>query len=282
MRRHVIARQNGIQSSKNTNKKRVSRIIKRRNNGEAKHKSVRIFWKKELDPSERSPSITTRTMSQAGRSSGGEQPTETGPTHRSNRAQGGEQFLIVRDVSLVYVREHRSNVRTIEQILFKYSRGRRLRVSAIYTLHNTFYIWYGLNGNQEKHGIPSSTLLRFSGGWRFDQFFNFQKSVMSPPFPCSFSLSLLFFPLPREFCKTSYKEARSVLWEFRIDCSEEFWKELFFFWFFSLSQIVIGTLLGVCVLWNDLKVCVSIWTVKRERERENHNLRTSISWRFFF
>jgi hypothetical protein len=40
--------------------------------------------------------------------------------------------------------------------------------------------------------------------------------------------------------------------------------------------------LGVCVLWNDLKVCVSIWTVKRERERENHNLRTSISWRFFF
>ncbi len=79
-------------------------------------------------------------MSLAGRSSGEEQPTETGPTHRGNRAQGGEQFLIVRDVSLVYVREHRSNVRTIEQILFKYSRESPSHVSGIYTLHNTFYI----------------------------------------------------------------------------------------------------------------------------------------------
>ncbi len=133
-------------------KKRVSRIImwtriiKRRNNGETKHNSLidkvskKIIEKKALDPSERSPSITTRTMSLAGRSSGEELPTETGSTHRSNRAQDGEQFLIVRDVGLVYVREHRSNVRTIEQILFKYSRGRRVDLSAIYTLHNTFYI----------------------------------------------------------------------------------------------------------------------------------------------
>ncbi len=246
MRRHVIAWQNGIQSSKNTNKKRVSRIImwtriiKRRNNGEAKHKSVRIFWKKDLDPSERSPSITTRTMSQAGRSSGGEQPTETGPTHRSNRAQGGEQFLIVRDVSLVYVREHRSNVRTIEQILFKYSRGRRLRVSAIYTLHNTFYIWYGLNGNQEKHGIPSSTLLRFSGGWRFDQFFNFQKSVMSPPFPCSLSLSLSlslfsFFPSLENSAKPRTKKHEVSSGSFELTAVRSFEKSCFFFGF-SLSR----------------------------------------------
>ncbi len=76
-----------------------------------------------LDPSERSPSITTRTMSLAGRSSGEEPPTETGQIHRSNPARGGEQFLVVRGVSLVYVREHISNVRTVEQILFKYSPG---------------------------------------------------------------------------------------------------------------------------------------------------------------
>ncbi|CAM6013306.1 unnamed protein product [Sphagnum balticum] len=62
-------------------------------------------------------------MSLAGRSSGEEPPTKTGQIHRSNPARGGEQFLVVRGVSLVYVREHRSNVRTIEQILFKYSPG---------------------------------------------------------------------------------------------------------------------------------------------------------------
>ncbi len=39
--------------------------------------------------------------------------------HRSNRAQDSEQVLIIRAVGLVYVREHRSNVGTIEQILFK-------------------------------------------------------------------------------------------------------------------------------------------------------------------
>ncbi len=117
--------------------------------------------------------------------------------HRGNRAQDSKQFLIVRDVGLVYVREHRSNVRTIEQILFKYSRGRPLHLSPIYTLRNRFYIQYGLNGIQEKHGIPSSTLLRFSGGWRFNQFFNFQKSVMTSAISMlslSLCLSLFFSP----------------------------------------------------------------------------------------
>ncbi len=104
-------------------------------------KSVRNFLKKMnwTRQNARRPS-TTRTMSLAGRSSGEELPTETGPTHRSNRAQDGEQFLIFRDVDLVYVREHRSNVRTIEQILFKYSRGSVAHPSAIYTLHIIFYI----------------------------------------------------------------------------------------------------------------------------------------------
>ncbi|CAK9856544.1 unnamed protein product [Sphagnum jensenii] len=49
-----------------------------------------------LDPSECSPSITTKTMSLAGRSSGGEPPTETEPIHLINPARGGEQFLVVR------------------------------------------------------------------------------------------------------------------------------------------------------------------------------------------
>ncbi|CAK9875610.1 unnamed protein product [Sphagnum jensenii] len=35
-------------------------------------------------------------MSLAGRSSGGEPPTETGPIHRIDLARGGEQFLVVR------------------------------------------------------------------------------------------------------------------------------------------------------------------------------------------
>ncbi len=59
-----------------------------------------------LDPSERSPSITTETMSLAGRSSGGEPPTETGPIHRIDPARGGEQSLLVRGVSLLYVRKN--------------------------------------------------------------------------------------------------------------------------------------------------------------------------------
>jgi hypothetical protein len=59
-----------------------------------------------------------------GRSSGEELPAEAGANPRSNHGQDGKQFLIVWDVGLVYVREHRSNVCTIEQILFKHSRVR--------------------------------------------------------------------------------------------------------------------------------------------------------------
>jgi hypothetical protein len=42
--------------------------------------------------------------------------------HNSLRTSLKVQFLIFRDVGLVYVREQRSNARTIEQILFKHSR----------------------------------------------------------------------------------------------------------------------------------------------------------------
>ncbi len=82
-------------------------------------------------------------MSQAGRSSGEELPAAAGGTHRSNRAQDSEQFLIVRDIGLVYVREHRSNVRTIEQILFKYSRDGHCNLNGLYRLYKSFFhsIW---------------------------------------------------------------------------------------------------------------------------------------------
>jgi hypothetical protein len=39
------------------------------------------------------------------------------------RAQGGESCLIVRDEGVVCIGKHKSNVRTIEQILCKYSRA---------------------------------------------------------------------------------------------------------------------------------------------------------------
>jgi hypothetical protein len=42
----------------------------------------------------------------------------------SIRAQEGESYIIVQDEGLVCIGKHRSKVRTIEQIMFKYSRVR--------------------------------------------------------------------------------------------------------------------------------------------------------------
>jgi hypothetical protein len=81
--------------------------------------------KKELCPSEHSPSITAcgmckRDVHQA-------QPTPLPLLEkegRSFRAQEGESYIIVRDEGLVCIGKHRSKVHTIEQILFKYSHAR--------------------------------------------------------------------------------------------------------------------------------------------------------------
>jgi len=109
--------------------------------------------------------------------------------HRSNRAQGSEQFLIVRGVCLVYVREHRSNVRTIEQILFKYSRKGQCYLNGLYRLCKFFFIQYGLYGKREGHSIPSAFLQvqreRSIRMW-LTQFFIFQKLVTRPTIPFSF------------------------------------------------------------------------------------------------
>jgi hypothetical protein len=59
---------------------------------------------------------------QAGRSSIRPPPTISGQEDRSIRAQEGESRLIVRGEGIVCIGKHRSKVRTIEQILFKYSR----------------------------------------------------------------------------------------------------------------------------------------------------------------
>ncbi len=90
--------------------------------------------KKRLeDPSERSPSINLQRAKRGGTFIG-QGSCQPKLQHRcSNRAQESKQFLIFRDVGLVYVREHRSNVRTIEQILFKYSRARYAVINRLYT-----------------------------------------------------------------------------------------------------------------------------------------------------
>jgi hypothetical protein len=73
-------------------------------------------------------------------------------THQcSNRAQNSEQFLIVRDMDLVYFRDHRSNVRTIEQILFKYSRERKYSIHCIYCLRWRYCKTYGIKMRLSLH-----------------------------------------------------------------------------------------------------------------------------------
>ncbi len=108
---------------------------------------------------------------------------------RSNRAQGSEQFLIVRGVGLVYVREHRSNVRTIEQILFKYSRDKESDLNGLYRLPKFFVIQYGLYRKREGRSIPSAFLQvqreRSISMW-LTQFFIFQKLVTRPTIPFLF------------------------------------------------------------------------------------------------
>jgi hypothetical protein len=82
---------------------------------------------------------------QAGRSSIIPPPSISGEGGRSIRAQEGESRLIVRGEGIVCIGKHRSKVRTIEQILFKYSRDSR---SSMDTHH------------------PASTLLRKAhGAW---------------------------------------------------------------------------------------------------------------------
>jgi hypothetical protein len=81
-------------------------------------------------PQKRNQKRPVRTLSihhhlrnvQAGRSSSRPPPAISGEGGRSIRAQDGESHLIVRGEGIVCIGKHRSKVRTIEQILFKYSR----------------------------------------------------------------------------------------------------------------------------------------------------------------
>jgi hypothetical protein len=95
---------------------------------------------------------------------------------------------------------------------------------------------------------------------------------MSPPFPCSLSLSS-FFPSLENYAKPRTKKHEVSSGSFELTAVRSFEKSCFLL-FFSLSQIVIGTLLGVCVLWNDLKVCVHLDSEERERERERERIAT--------
>ncbi len=93
-------------------------------------------------PSERSPSISYQDQITGRDVHLARSHNRRCSYHRSNRAQDSEQFLIIRAVGLVYVREHRSNVGTIEQILFKYGRERK-RTLYIYkqgwkSIHNKY------------------------------------------------------------------------------------------------------------------------------------------------
>ena len=73
---------------------------------------------KQKDPSEHSPSIAACGMCRRDV----HQADLSGEGSRSIRAQEGESHLIVWGEGLVCIGKHRSKVRTIEQILFKYSR----------------------------------------------------------------------------------------------------------------------------------------------------------------
>jgi len=84
---------------------------------------------------------------QAGRSSSRPPPAISGERGRSIRAQDGESRLIVRGEGIVCIGKHRSKVRTIEQILFKYSRISRCLSRNHIGASRCARIRYGLNGS---------------------------------------------------------------------------------------------------------------------------------------
>jgi hypothetical protein len=83
---------------------------------------------------------------QAGRSSSRSPPAISGEEGHIIRAQDGESRLIVRGEGIVCIGKHRSKVRTIEQILFKYSRISSLVPRNYIGSSRCSCIRYGLNG----------------------------------------------------------------------------------------------------------------------------------------
>ncbi len=114
-----------------------------------------FYWqlkKKELNTRQNAHHPSTRTQYGAEGRSSGKGAINWGWQHQcSTHAHNSEQFLIFRDMGLVYVREHRSNVRTIEQILFKYSRTGGWCIHSLYSLKWRYCKTYGIKMRLSLH-----------------------------------------------------------------------------------------------------------------------------------